>query len=535
MQTFICACLGSIWWICITGVVPSAQNRYFDVGNSSADPGFDLLFTSNLQEVGDVHIHFQNPLPSWLKGTLIRNGLGRFEFGPRHVKHAFDGFSKPCAWKFYGNGSVTFSTKFLYSDSYNASLAKDDIAPYLMFQGVEPPFNEVEKLEALVHGLDNMNVNVYDFYNSFENKSEYMAINDFWKIYQINLTNLATIGPINAQLPNNPGSKTLEFLSFLSSSHPLPEMGTSYHITFVSTVSLVPGIKGSITLVRIKSAFVREEIANWKVDKVPYMHSFSVTQHYAIFFASPFYINVLNMLRYAEPIDSLDWFPNEQTTVYVIELKTGKVRTMKAENVFCWHHINAYENEDGVIVLDLASPESPGFVKSLEMAALKDVHLRNKIIRRSTIKRYEIDVMAERVFSVRFVSSPGMEFVQELEMPTINENYRFRKYCYVYGVVLKSDHLHLSNVTVVKKDLCRPNKDRMWYVPYHYPVEAWFVPTPGGHEEDDGILITPVLDGPNRKSYLAIIDPKTMTTVNSATLPIVVPFTLHGRFFHNVI
>lgn len=464
----------------------------------------------------------------------IRNGLGRYEFGSRRVEHAFDGFSKLSTWKFYGNGSVTFSTKFLKSAFYNASLAKNYIAPYMMFQGVEPSFNEFEIVEALLHGLDNMNVNVYDFYNSFDNKSEYMAISDFWKIYQINLTNLATIGPIKAQVPNSPRTIDFEFLSFMSSAHPLPEMGTSYHITFVSSISLVPGIQGLITLVRVKSALVREEIAKWSVDKVPYMHSFSVTQHYAIFFASPFYVDAMKILRYAKPIDGLDWFPNEQTTVYVIELKTGKIRTMKTENVFFMHHINAYENEDGVITVDIATYRSPEFMKSFEVATLRDVQRRNQLTKDAMVKRYLIDIMAEKVFPVSFLSSPGLEFVQELDMPTINENFRFQKYCFVYGIALKSDHLHLSNITVVKKDVCRSNRDQVWDVPYHYPVEAWFVPTPGGHEEDDGILMTPVLDGPNRKSYLAIIDAKTMTTVNSAILPTVVPFSLHGRFFDNL-
>lgn len=73
MRTFILAFFGSILWSGVTDAVakPPAQNRYFDVGNSSVEPGFELLFSSNLEEVADVHIRFQNPLPSWLKGTLV--------------------------------------------------------------------------------------------------------------------------------------------------------------------------------------------------------------------------------------------------------------------------------------------------------------------------------------------------------------------------------------------------------------------------------------------------------------------------------
>jgi hypothetical protein len=30
------------------------------------DPGFDLFFSSNLEEMTDVPIYFENPLPTWL-------------------------------------------------------------------------------------------------------------------------------------------------------------------------------------------------------------------------------------------------------------------------------------------------------------------------------------------------------------------------------------------------------------------------------------------------------------------------------------
>jgi hypothetical protein len=36
------------------------------------DPGFDLFFSSNLEEMTDVSIYFENPLPTWLHGTLVR-------------------------------------------------------------------------------------------------------------------------------------------------------------------------------------------------------------------------------------------------------------------------------------------------------------------------------------------------------------------------------------------------------------------------------------------------------------------------------
>ena len=35
------------------------------------DEGFDLFFKTNLEEMNDVPIHFDPPVPTWIKGTLV--------------------------------------------------------------------------------------------------------------------------------------------------------------------------------------------------------------------------------------------------------------------------------------------------------------------------------------------------------------------------------------------------------------------------------------------------------------------------------
>jgi carotenoid cleavage dioxygenase-like enzyme len=60
----------------------------------------------------------------------------------------------------------------------------------------------------------------------------------------------------------------------------------------------------------------------------PYMHSFSVTENYVIIFAAPFYVNVVNMVRYAAPIKGLDWKENDPTIIYIVNIKTGNNANM---------------------------------------------------------------------------------------------------------------------------------------------------------------------------------------------------------------
>ncbi|XP_033762841.1 beta,beta-carotene 15,15'-dioxygenase-like [Pecten maximus] len=505
------------------------------ISTTDVDTGFDVFFKTNLDEMENVPIYFDNPIPAWLKGTLIRNGLGRFEVGRRNFTHSFDAFGKLSSWIFPGNGSSFFTTKFIQSDFYKESVEKNDIASYLMFESVVPKFNEFQKLEALARGIDNMNVNVYKFTDqSHGNRSQYVVLNDFWKIYQIEPSSLTTLNSVTAAVPSGKHSGGLAFLSFLSSAHPLPESGTLNHFTFLSSVSIIPGIKSKMSLVRIKSTTEREVVAEWNVDRVPYMHSFSVTTNYVIIFAAPFYINVGKILRTAEPFESLDWFKNEDTEIYVIHIKTGHIQKMAIPNVFTMHHINAFER-DSKIVVDISAYPSPAFVKNLEVAILRDFDRRNNFDAHAMVKRYVIDLVNNHATLVTFETneSNGISCADKLDLPTINEEYRYKDYCFVYGVVLKWDNVRLSRIAIVKKDLCGKNRDGMWFVPNHYPVESWFVPSPShlSKGEDDGYLLVPVLDGVKKTSYLAFIDARTMKTTHRAYLPTPVPFGLHGRFF----
>lgn len=425
----------------------------------------------------------------------------------------------------------------LQSEFYQKSQKENDIAPFLMFEGVTPAFNEIQKLEALSRGLDNLNVNVFTFYNEVMKAMDFVVLSDFWKVYQINPSNLSTIGSVTADVPEgNSSTGSLAFLSFLSSAHPLPEYGTTNRFTFLSSVSLVPWIKSTISLIRINSTKKRQLVARWKVEKVPYMHSFSVTKHYVVIFASPFYVNTIKMVKTAEPFTSLDWFPDEKTNIYVVKIATGEVTSLQVDNMFCMHFVNAFENPDGKIVVDASTYPNPDFVGSLQMDILMDPVRRNSFDTHALLRRYVIDVDNQAVEVSKFESSVSVPFSIYLDMPVINELYRYRTYCYVYGLVLKTDDVNLSHIALVKKNVCGdPQKDKYWQVEDHYPVEPWFVAFPKADAEDDGYLMVPVIDGHKGMSYLAILDARDMRLVNKAYLPTVVPYNLHGRFFPDVL
>lgn len=53
------------------------------------------------------------------------------------------------------------------------------------------------------------------------------------------------------------------------------------------------------------------------------------------------------------------------------------------------------------------------------------------------------------------------------------------------------------------------------------------MPRPGGGKEDDGVLLSVVLDGNFEKSYLVYIDAQTMQGIGRADMDFAVAFSLH--------
>ncbi|XP_033739540.1 beta,beta-carotene 15,15'-dioxygenase-like [Pecten maximus] len=506
-------------------------------GTAEADgsEGFEMWFTTNTVEMENKPIYFDNPLPKWLKGTLIRNGPGKYEMGSRKFLNALDGYSKLSSWTFAGNGSAYFSTKFLKSDTYKDSMSKDDVAPFLTFGGVDPPFNDVQKAEAVGHQLDNMNVNVFKFMD--DGGPVFAAVSDVWKLYEFN-ESLATLKAVEAKHPEKNPDGSIGFINSMSCAHALPEYGTSdTYFNFYSSLSLIPGIKHKLTLVRIKSVNDRQVVAEWNTDKVAYMHSFSVTPNYVIFFVAPYYVNTEKLLLHGSVVNGMDWFSKQNTTVYIVNTKSGQIHNMDIANVMALHHINAFEFTDGKIAVDVAGHNNPFFSNAFEMSTIHNITARANSKYKTLVTRYIFDIQRNTYLKQNFQDSDKYLCASKLEIPTINEHYRSKSYCFVYGAVYNFDGKDFAHIAIVKKDVCGQKRDKALYIPNHYPTEAWFIPSPPGvaTSEDDGYLASIFLDGTTKTSYIALIDPKTMTITNKAVLPTVVPFDIHGRFFPDVV
>ncbi len=114
-----------------------------------------------------------------------------------------------------------------------------------------------------------------------------------------------------------------------------------------------------------------------------------------------------------------------------------------------------------------------------------------------------------------------------LDLPAVNDLFRGKPHRYVYGIGNYRPNDWWN--TIVKVDTVT-GKTRTWLQPNHWPSEPVFVPRPGGAAEDDGCVLSIVLNGDTRKSYLLVLNATDWTELAEAHAPIRLPFTSHGFF-----
>jgi carotenoid cleavage dioxygenase-like enzyme len=65
-------------------------------------------------------------IPTWLEGSLYRNGPGLFEIGDSHFRHLFDGQAKIHKFSIR-NGRVNYQSRFVHSENYKRNMVAQRI------------------------------------------------------------------------------------------------------------------------------------------------------------------------------------------------------------------------------------------------------------------------------------------------------------------------------------------------------------------------------------------------------------------------
>eukprot|EP00092_Neocalanus_flemingeri_P065782 GFUD01080056.1.p1 GENE.GFUD01080056.1~~GFUD01080056.1.p1 ORF type:complete len:543 (+),score=150.85 GFUD01080056.1:194-1822(+) len=508
--------------------------QFLLVTTNCENVGWKKYFAEETSEFHDIPLTWEDPtpVPDWLSGTYVRNGPAQISFGSerRVLTSWLDGFAKLHSFKFSGS-QVLFSGKMLESPNYLASVAAGELQPMVTLNGFSNPEEEWtwwEKMKILVNSLlltafDNNNPALWRIGKDNLDEGVYLAVTDAPVPLRFNISDLSTIG---MEFPN-------AWPATLSGcAHWIREVGTDNSINFQRKKGLTGPVYVEVQRYRPEDDYANPQVvATFVPKKLSSIHSFSITENYAVFFFYPVIIDGKRMFETGFHVfDLLTWLENEQTDVFVVNLKTGNVTQFETKPTYSAHHANAYENGENELIVDI-SPTP--YINLRDYLALEnqlnppEVSTGVFTTDEEEFERYTIDLANEKIKSEHFPNTIKNKFVNNFDFPTINEDYRGLPYCIVYGW----SAMDYSRMALVKKNICDSTKDLVFYIEDHYSSEMHFLANPTKTAEDDGVLVTIVFDGTKEKSYLLILDAKTLQPVNKAYLPHNIPWSAHGMHF----
>lgn len=188
------------------------------------------------------------------------------------------------------------------------------------------------------------------------------------------------------------------------------------------------------------------------------------------------------------------------------------VRWFDIEPCYVFHPLNAYDLDDGSVVLDA--------VRHPRMFAT-DRNGPNEGATR--LERWTIDPAEGKVREETLDDRPQ-------EFPRLNETLQGQRnrYGYAVGAWLGDD----SRATAVKHDLVAGTTAEHDYGKGRMTLEPVFVPREGATDEDDGYVMSYVYDATTDRSDVVILDSQDFSGEPIATiqLPVRVPFGFHGNW-----
>jgi beta,beta-carotene 9',10'-dioxygenase len=451
--------------------------------------GFDSLD----DEVRVDRLTVDGRLPDWLQGSLLRTAPAKWEVGGRTMNHWFDGFAMLHRFGI-ANGEVSYANRFLQTKAYRAAREKGEIV-YSEF-ATDPCRSLFARAMSLFSPkiTDNANVDMVKL------GERYIAMTETPIPVEFDGDTLETAGV--AYKP--PG--------MLSTAHPHLDRASGGMLNYAAKL----GPRNSYRFFLLRPDTRKPEVlAKLPVREPAYMHSFGLTERWLVLAEFPYVVNPITIPLSGRPyIENYRWKPERGTRITLIDRGTGEsAGPFEADPFFCFHHVNSYE-EDGAVVIDACTYDSPRIVEDLYLERLR----AGKPADRAELRRFRIDLGSEKVTSDRLAEG--------LELPRINYGrHSERPYRYVWGIDAESGWLD----RIVKVDV-ENGMTTVWSEDGCSPGEPVFVAAPAAASEDEGVLLSIVFDSSTGRSFLLVLDATDLQELARAEAPHHIPYGFHGQF-----
>jgi beta,beta-carotene 9',10'-dioxygenase len=452
------------------------------------------------REIPSLPVH--GDIPDWLEGSLIRNGPGMVQ-ADKSMRHWFDGLAM--LHKFtIRNKQVSYRSRFVDCEAYRATKETGNIT-YSDF-ATDPCRSLFAKVQTIFEKdpkiTDSAKVNVGKI------GEKVYALGEPLMQIQVDPETLRTLGVFHYD--KNPGSR-------MTTAHPHTDKDEAYNlvvqygpINYYKIYSIQHGVK---------------EVASVPVREPAYLHSFGMSKRYFIIAEFPLVVQSLKFVFRLRPfIENFKWKGGNGTRFIIIDRKDGKrIATIKTDAFFSFHHVNAFEDGDD-LVADLATYTDSAIINEYYINRLSET---NKPLPVSRMERFVLDLKGKRIRNRKIISEACIELPHfDYAQYHGKSNYR-----YVYGCGIHPSRPNEFYNQLVKIDM-QTGEHITWFGDGFYPGEPVFVPHPVRREEDDGILLSVVLNAAQNQSFLLILDARTLQERARAELSHAVLFGYHGLFIN---
>ncbi|KAK8034555.1 Torulene dioxygenase [Apiospora rasikravindrae] len=504
---------------------------------------------------GPVELRVKGNIPAWAAGSLYRTGPGACtvedtKTGTFHILHWFDGLAHTHRFDILApegdssadNGAVrvVYSSR-LQSDTFIKQI-KDGgrMASKSFAQRSDPCVGMFGKFMAMFYRRGQLHTNVGVTIN--------VNMPGFQDVAQANQTSsqghragasnlfigtdtdlFAQADPSTMEVTRYVHQAALhpELTGPSAPAHGMRDPETGDYFSF----NLELGASPTCRVFQVSAATGKTTILARFQSKPAYIHSFFLSKNYVII---------------CIPVSHYQW--NGAKIIWEGTLLDAIAPFDKSEKC-CWFIVDRHHGKG--VIAQFTSPAAFFFTRPTrsKMMTLATLFRNNKAREFWCDSSKNSDLIGELV-RYRFPSSdfhafqdnqaelPSPEVVLKVktphigDLPTINDGYACRQHRYTYSLVCRG--LSTLYDGIAKVD-CETKDVLIWSGPRgHSPGEAIFVPRPSTEmgeptDEDDGVLLSVVLDGVNKTSYLLCLDAKTMAEVGRAECEFAIALNLHGQ------
>jgi carotenoid cleavage dioxygenase-like enzyme len=243
----------------------------------------------------------------------------------------------------------------------------------------------------------------------------------------------------------------------------------------------------------------------------PMVHDCAITERYVLLFDLPVTFSLDDAMAGARM--PYRWNPDHPPRVGLLPLAGGadEVRWYEAPSCYVFHPLNAYDLDDGGVVVDL-----------VRHPRMFDTVFNGPNEGPPRLERWSLPAGGSAVRAEQLDDLPQ-------EFPRHDERLTGHRHRYGYGAVVDP---HLAHGPTVKHDLDAGTRQLHDYGPGRMSLEPVFVPRSADAAEDDGWVLSYVYDASTDRSDVVVLNAQDFAGDPVATvhLPGRVPFGFHGSW-----